>query len=158
MYIPFPTAPDAESEAIRRFMIKFDIMTNDTPTHLTSKMIIDRLELMREELQEFAEAVEIHDMAKMADALIDLVYFAKGTAVQLGLPWAPLFADVHLANMRKVPGTKETRPGQARDVIKPPGWVGPCTEVILGLYGYDKRQWVGPTGDWDPTTFKGYPT
>lgn len=127
---------DPEFEAIRAFMDKFGILTNTTPVHLKPKLILDRLQLMTEELCEFAIAADDHDLAGMADALVDLVYVVKGTAVQLGLPWAELMNDVHDANMSKEPGVNTKRGNQHVDVIKPTGWVGPQTETILKAAGY----------------------
>ena len=77
------------------------------------------------------------EMDEMADALIDLVYVAMGTAVMMGLPWQQLWDDVQRANMSKVRGT--THRGHTVDVSKPPGWVGPKTMEILTKYGFNPQ-------------------
>lgn len=146
---------DYESAAIRQFMDKFSLLTNATPVHLKHQQLVDRVQLMAEELDEFCDAADIQDMAGMADALIDLVYVVKGTAVQLGLPWEALMNDVHGANMRKEPG--RTKRGQAHDVTKPAGWVGPQTAEILKAAGYNRDEWFDEDGHVLESKLVGYP-
>lgn len=103
--------------------------------HLTERKLRERVELLQEELNEFDAACLNQDMAEQADALVDLVYVALGTANMLGLPWEELWADVHRANMSKQRGIGKR--GHKVDVIKPPGWVGPKTMAILLQHGYN---------------------
>jgi predicted HAD superfamily Cof-like phosphohydrolase len=75
----------------------------------------------------------------MADALIDLVYVAMGTAHLLGLPWEALWNEVQIANMRKVRAAadaSDSKRGSAFDVVKPPGWQPPNIKRILENYGW----------------------
>lgn len=74
------------------------------------------------------------DLAGQADALVDLVYVALGTAVMMGLPWQELWSDVHAANLRKVRG--RTKRDMPLDLMKPEGWAGPQTASILGSHGW----------------------
>lgn len=94
-----------------------------------------RLSFMQEELAEFHFAHTRGDLAGAADALIDLVVVAMGTAAMMGLPWRELWDDVQRANMSKVPG--RTRRGVGFDLIKPAGWEGPKTEEILRRRGIE---------------------
>ena len=146
---------DHEFSAIKRFMQKFGILTNDYPVLLAEARIDDRVTLMKEELKEFIDAADLMDLPKMADALVDLVYVTKGTAVQLGLPWEQLFAEVDAANMRKVPGL--TKRNQQNDVTKPPGWEGPRIDELLVAGGFDVRNYLTPLGELDPGTLSDYP-
>lgn len=128
-----PRLFDIEVALIASLYRKFDFPISNTPTNLSQERGLERIEFMQEELNEFKEAFDAGDIAKMADALIDLVYVVKGTAVEMGLPWAHLFDDVHRANMTKVPGP--THRGHKIDLMKPEWWVGPQTEEILNQYG-----------------------
>lgn len=137
---------------VRDFQLKFNQIVSFSPRHLTKRKLAERANFMLEELKEFLEGAGLdlvqtnredftcvsygdpQNMAKMADALIDLVYVAMGTAVMMGLPWKDLWDDVHRANMAKVPGV--THRGNKVDVMKPPGWVPPHTEEILATFGY----------------------
>jgi len=133
---------DHETLDVRQFLDKFGHITNNHPVHLTKRKLIERHECMLEELNEFKDGVDFQDLGAMADALIDLVYFAKGTAIMLGLPWETLWADVQSANMDKVPGVGKR--GHTVDVVKPHGWIPPQTDSILVAYGYVRRRWVCP--------------
>lgn len=151
--------PSKEFQDVRDFHQKFELLCFDKPARLTKRKLVERIEFLQEELNEFVEgcglclyveptasgyAVEVtdgemetplpQDLAKQADALVDLVYVALGTAVMLGLPWDWLWDDVQRANMAKVRGM--TKRGHAVDVTKPPGWQGPQTQRILDLAGY----------------------
>lgn len=143
--------PSKEFQDVRDFHQKFGLLCFDKPARLTKRKLLERIEFMLEELKEFAEASghEVgvfqdqaealpgdgpQDLAGQADALVDLVYVALGTAVMLGLPWDWLWDDVQRANMAKVRGM--TKRGHAVDVTKPPGWQGPQTQRILDLAGY----------------------
>lgn len=99
-----------------------------------------RTKFLDEELDEFKKGRDEGDVAQMADALIDLVYVALGTAHFLGLPWDSLWEDVQRANMTKVRAAadgSDSKRGSAFDVVKPPGWQGPNTNSILRDYGFE---------------------
>lgn len=137
-----PLVTDVETSNVREFMLKFGQLVFEQPGHLTKRKLHERFEFMSEELKEFADAAAVQDLAGMADALIDLCYVLKGTAIMLGLPWEELWADVHRANMAKVRGM--THRGHLVDACKPPGWVPPQTMVILQAHGYNEAEWHGP--------------
>lgn len=141
--IPFPNMYGD----VARFQSKFGQLVAHQPRHLTLRKLQERIMFMQEELNEFAfastmsihgvsETLKEQDLALQADALVDLVYVALGTAVMMGLPWTHLWDDVHRANMAKVPGT--THRGNLVDVCKPEGWEGPKTLHILVAAGYNR--------------------
>lgn len=158
---------DFEFLDVKAFHQKFKQLNGDTPQHLTRRKMAERANFLLEELMEFAAASglklqhqgfdedlkfivdeEDHDqnMELQADALIDLVYVAKGTAVMMGLPWKALWDDVQRANMAKALGEtprSKANPGQfLMDVGKPKGWIPPHTESILELAGYDRSDFT----------------
>lgn len=85
---------------------------------------------LREELLEFDAACKNDDLPEAADALIDLVVVAMGTAVMMGLPWEALWADVQRANMAKERVTSERAHG-GFDLGKPEGWEPPRSRHII---------------------------
>jgi predicted HAD superfamily Cof-like phosphohydrolase len=121
-------APD-EFLQVKEFQRKFGLMCADNPRRITNQLLDERVRFITEELEEFKRAAWRQDLAGLADALVDIVYVAKGTAAMMGLPWATLWNDVHNANMRKV--ILDGGAGYKKKVGKPPGWVGPKTEAIL---------------------------
>lgn len=148
--------PSKEAQDVRNFHQKFGLLCFDKPGHLSSGKLKERIEFLQEELDEFIEAAGfnptydssggrdglnnhgVQNLAQQADALVDLVYVALGTAAMLGLPWDWLWDDVQRANMQKVRGM--TKRGHAVDVTKPPGWQGPQGDRILHLAGYNPAE------------------
>lgn len=124
---------------VRAFHDKFGFFVFDRPGHLTTRKARERYEFMLEELCEFHKAVEEQNLEGQGDALIDLVYVAKGTALMLGLPWEEMWEEVQRANMDKVHG--RTHRNNAADVTKPKGWMPPQHEIILACNGYDRSDW-----------------
>lgn len=133
---PLYRSHDYEFAQVAEMHTKFGLgvaTAGPSPTG-TGQPMLERIACMKEELQEFSTACADHDFPGMADALIDLVVFAKGTAVQLGLPWAELWEDVMRANMAKERGVGKR--GHAVDLVKPMGWQGPKTVEILQKHGW----------------------
>lgn len=122
---------------VREFQLKFDMLVGQKPRHLTARKLRERADFLAEELKEFREGVDEADLAKQADALVDLVYVALGTAASMGLPWQALWDDVQRANMAKQRGVGSR--GHLVDCVKPPGWVPPRTQTILEAHGYDPK-------------------
>jgi predicted HAD superfamily Cof-like phosphohydrolase len=129
-----------EMEDLRAFYEKFQQPMGTIPAILSKRREMERFDFMNEELLEFAAAARSGDIAGMADALIDLVYVAKGTAIEMGLPWEELWQDVQRANMAKVIGA--THRGHSFDVKKPEGWIGPMTMDILREHGYGSNHHI----------------
>ncbi|KKN88180.1 hypothetical protein LCGC14_0252520 [marine sediment metagenome] len=100
------------------------------PTFLSTTDQLFRSGFMREELLEFDAACQRDDLPEAADALIDLVVVAMGTAVMMGLPWHALWADVQRANMSKERVVSERAYG-GFDLGKPEGWEPPRSARII---------------------------
>lgn len=77
---------------------------------------------MQEEVEEFLEAEDVVDQA---DAMIDLIYFALGTLVEMGVKPEPLFRIVHEANMKKLWPDGKPHYNEDGKTVKPPGWTDP---------------------------------
>lgn len=64
-------------------------------------------------------------IAKQADAFIDMIYFAAGGLVRMGIDPSPLWDIAHGQNMAKVQPDGSVRRDEDGKVIKPEGWVDP---------------------------------
>lgn len=109
------------------------------PREWNAELLKFRIKFLQEELVEFVEGVIQEDHAQMADALIDLVYVAMGTAHLLGYPWQELWNEVQRANMTKVRAAADgsnSKRGSSFDVIKPEGWEPPDIVGILTRHGF----------------------
>ena len=92
-----------------------------------------RIHFLEEELKEFIQSANLDDTVGMADALIDIVYVAMGTAYMMGLPWQKLWDEVQRTNMNKIRATdaNQSKRKNSLDVIKPEGWEPPNLKAII---------------------------
>ena len=118
---------------LREFHARFGVPTGEAPRLLSAFDFAYRFAFLHEELAELEAAHAAGDLAEVADALVDLIYVAAGTALWAGLDLEAHWDAVHAANLRKVPVTSPTssKRGHGADVVKPPGWVPPDHHSIL---------------------------
>lgn len=91
--------------------------------------MLKRIGFMQEELSEMALAASKSSPDEIADAIVDLIYFAIGTAVLLNLPLRAIWGKVHDTNMQKVSGVSKR--GIDGDAQKPNDFVAPNISSIL---------------------------
>jgi predicted HAD superfamily Cof-like phosphohydrolase len=120
------------------FHKKFDLpVAGGAPHIVPHRIALFRLMFLQEELMELTKGVMKDDLPAIADALVDLVYVALGTAHYYGLPWEALWDEVQRANMKKeraaADGSNSSREN-GLDVIKPKGWEPPDISGILDRY------------------------
>jgi len=132
---------DNEFQDVYDFHERFGLLRSTEPRHLTVRKMSERVKFLREEVLELQKAVRTQDLAGQADALIDIVYVAKGTAVMLGLPWESLWEEIHGTNMKKQRGIGPR--GFLNDVVKPRDWQPPHVNQILVMHGYVREQYEG---------------
>ena len=129
-------APFVELNDVKDFHLKFKVPEPSEPSLLNAEAFDFRTRFLQEELDEFVEDHINGDMLKAADALVDLVYVALGTAIMMGLApsWPALWAAVQAANMKKERATSasQSKRGSALDVVKPIGWTSPDHSLVLG--------------------------
>ena len=109
------------------FHKKFEIPIEKYPAFPSKELLEFRMKFLREEVNEFDEAVKEGNIVKAFDALIDAVYVAIGTAVIMNLPFEQGWNIVHSANMTKIRArnASQSKRGTAFDVIKPSNWIAP---------------------------------
>jgi predicted HAD superfamily Cof-like phosphohydrolase len=84
---------------------------------------VKRANWIRSECEELEAATTLVDQA---DAFIDIIYFAIGGLVELGLRWPQrLWNIVQGANMAKLWPDGKPRYHPDSKVMKPPGWKAP---------------------------------
>lgn len=124
---------DTNYADVHHFHTHFGLPAPTLPVQLTQDVLEFRYKFMKEELDEFMDGWHMNDLALMADALIDLVYVAMGTAVMMGLPWQLLWDEVQRKNMAKVKvaNAAESKRSHHFDIKKPEGWTPPDIEGLL---------------------------
>lgn len=138
------TVPSIEYHDVRAFHDKFGVSMAKVASLLGQEAYAFRLKFMREELQEFQDDHDAGDLHGAADALVDLVYVAVGTALIMGLPWDKLWQEVQRKNMEKVRATRADQSKRASkfDVVKPAGWTPPDhTTALMDGYPLDFHGW-----------------
>jgi len=115
-----------EYNMVRQFHEEFNHSISDTPVMLSRTDAENRYKWMLEEINEFMEAT---DIVEQADAMIDLIYFALGTLVMMGVKPEKPFAIVQKANMAKLWEDGKPRYNADGKVIKPTNWVDPHNEL-----------------------------
>lgn len=111
-----------EWESVKDFQIKFGHPVSNVPIMMQPDRAKKRYSWMLEEINEFIAA---EDIVEQADAMIDLMYFALGTLVEMGIKPDELFKIVHNANMSKL--WEDGKPHYNSDgkTIKPATWEDP---------------------------------
>ena len=122
---------DKPWQEVADFHTAFGVPVGSSPQALSAERALERAGFMREEVDEFLEA---QSLAGQADAMIDLIYFALGTLVEMGVRPQALFDIVHNANMQKLwpDGQPRYREGD-RKVVKPAGWQDPEPLLLAAL-------------------------
>ena len=92
-----------------------------------------RFNLMKEENEEYLEAVENNDIVEIADALGDMLYILCGTILEHGLQHKieEVFDEIQRSNMSKL--GEDGKPIYREDgkVMKGPNYFKPNFEAIL---------------------------
>lgn len=113
---------------VRSFHERLGLPRHDHPTidpdAVPAALLTFRLELLDEERDELALALDGGDLVAVADALADLVFVAYGTAVTLGVDLDPVVEEVARSNLTKdgVCGGK---------AVKGPGYQPPDVAAVL---------------------------
>lgn len=116
-----------EWEEVKKFHEAFGQPVSDLPALLEPFFVKRRTEWIEEELREFNEATNIVDQA---DAMIDVIYFALGTLVEMGVKPDGLFSIVQEANMSKLWEDGKARYRPDGKIIKPVGWQAPEPKIL----------------------------
>lgn len=113
-------------QKVAEFHKKFDHPVSNGPRLLPEDRVVKRSNWMQEEIDEF---IRSRTVADQADAMIDLMYFALGTLVEMGVPPAQLFDIVHEANMRKIKNDGKALYREDGKIAKPQNWIDPTNLI-----------------------------
>ena len=87
---------------VRIFMKTYGQEIKEKPEFPKEKVIDLRISLIKEELDEFQEALKEKNLVEVADALTDLLYVTYGAGHAFGIDLDKCFAEVQRSNMSKV--------------------------------------------------------
>lgn len=122
-------------QAVHEFHSAFGLGIKSEPTgDLGESKYMLRFNLMKEENEEYLEAVQNKDIIEIADALGDMLYILCGTIIEHGLQHKieAVFDEIQRSNMSKLgeDGTPIYR--EDGKVLKGPNYFKPNFESILG--------------------------
>ena len=89
-------------ESVKKFMKTFGQEVKSKAEFPEEKIVKLRLNLIKEELEEFEQAVEKKDIKEVADALTDILYVTYGAGHAFGIDLDSCFKEVQNSNMSKL--------------------------------------------------------
>ena len=92
-----------------------------------------RLNLMKEENEEYFEAANNNDMVEVADALGDMLYILCGTIIEHGMQYKidEIFSEIQNSNMSKLGADGNPIYREDGKVLKGPNYFKPDIKGIL---------------------------
>ncbi|TDW48853.1 phosphoribosyl-ATP pyrophosphohydrolase [Flavobacterium sp. 270] len=121
-------------DAVTEFHTAFKIGYSQTPVaDLGSTKKILRYNLMKEENEEYLEAVENNDLVEIADALGDMMYILCGTIIEHGLQdkIEAVFDEIQRSNMSKLGEDGQPIYREDGKVMKGPNYFKPDFSKLL---------------------------
>ena len=121
-------------DAVKLFHTTYGLgVSDDLKADLGTQKNNLRFELMKEENEEYLEAVQNNDIVEIADALGDMLYILCGTILEHGLQHKieAVFDEIQRSNMSKL--GEDGKPIYREDgkVMKGPNYFKPNFEAIL---------------------------
>ena len=89
-------------ESVKKFMETFGQEIKEKASFPNDKIISLRYELIKEELEEFKDAINKKDIKEVADALTDILYVTYGAGHAFGINLDKCFEEVQNSNMSKL--------------------------------------------------------
>ena len=123
-----------ELDAVQEFHEAFKINVNQEPTLDLSDQIKElRFNLMKEENEEYLEAVQNNDLVEVADALGDMLYILCGTILTHGMQHkiTEVFEEIQRSNMSKLGENGNPIFREDGKVMRGPNYFKPNIESIL---------------------------
>ena len=107
------------------FMKTFGQDVKNKPSFSTDKINKLRIDLIREELDEFKEAMKNKDILEVADALTDILYVTYGAGHAFGIDLDNCFEEVQNSNMSKLDQNGKPIYNESGKVMKGPNYFKP---------------------------------
>lgn len=121
-------------QAVHEFHSAFGLGIKNSPIgDLGESKNLLRFNLMKEENEEYLEAVQNNDVVEIADALGDMLYILCGTILEHGLQHKieEVFDEIQRSNMSKLGADGKPIYREDGKVLKGPNYFKPNFEEIL---------------------------
>ena len=112
-------------KSVKKFMETFGQEIKEKASFPNDKITSLRYDLIKEELEEFREAIDKKDIKEVADALTDILYVTYGAGHAFGIDLDKCFEEVQNSNMSKL--GKDGKPiyNENGKVMKGPNYFKP---------------------------------
>lgn len=120
--------------SVKEFHTAFKISYSEIPTaNLGESKHTLRYNLMKEENEEYLEAVQNNDLIEIADALGDMMYILCGTIIEHGLQhkMEAVFDEIQRSNMSKLGEDGQPIYREDGKVMKGPNYFKPDFSKII---------------------------
>ena len=118
-------------EKVRKFMETFGQEIKEKATFQNSKITSLRYELIKEELNEFKDAIDKKDIKEVADALTDILYVTYGAGHAFGIDLDKCFDEVQSSNMSKLDSNGKPIFNANGKVMKGPNYFKPNFKKLI---------------------------
>ena len=121
-------------KAVTEFHNAFSLSVENKPkSDISSEITKLRYNLMKEENEEYLEAVKSNDLIEIGDALGDMLYILCGTIISHGFQdkIEALFDEIQRSNMSKLGDDGKPIYREDGKVLKGPNYFKPDIEKIL---------------------------
>ena len=112
-------------DSVRKFMKTFGQEVKEKAGFPNEKIISLRYDLIKEELDEFKEALDKKDLKEVADALTDILYVTYGAGHAFGIDLDKCFEEVQNSNMSKLGEDGKPLYNEKGKVLKGPKYFKP---------------------------------
>ena len=112
-------------ERVKKFMETFGQEIKEKASFPNDKITSLRYELIKEELDEFKEAIDKKDIKEVADALTDILYVTYGAGHAFGIDLDKCFEEVQNSNMSKLGDDGKPIYNENGKVMKGPNYFKP---------------------------------
>ena len=118
-------------KSVKKFMETFGQEVNTKAGFPSDKIVELRYKLIKEELDEFEEAIKSKNLKEVADSLTDILYVTYGAGHAFGINLDSCFEEVQKSNMSKA--GKDGKPIYNKDgkVMKGPYYFEPDLEKFI---------------------------
>ena len=112
-------------QKVKNFMKTFGQEVKSRPSFSSDKINMLRFNLIKEELDEFKQALDNNDLLEVADALTDILYVTYGAGHAFGINLDACFEEVQNSNMSKLGNDGKPIYNDQGKVMKGPNYFKP---------------------------------
>ena len=117
--------------SVKKFMETFGQEVKSKPAFPSEKIFKLRYDLIKEELDEFQEALSDKNLKEVADSLTDILYVTYGAGHAFGIDLDKCFDEVQRSNMSKLGADGKPIYNEHGKVMKGPNYFEPNLKKFI---------------------------